>query len=99
MPNAMSIAMATEESISKTDCESVIESMEQIKVKMADTGVHVENDMVIKRLTGVAEKYIRSICKNLKARFSDDVSKLCAMQATYTEKQSRFHTCSQVISC
>ena len=86
MPIAMSIAMATEESISKTDCESVIESMEQIKVKMADTGVHVENDMVIKRLTGVAEKYIRSICKNLKARFFDDVSKLCAMQATYTEK-------------
>jgi len=38
MPNAMSIATATEESISKMDHQSVIESVEQIKVKMADRG-------------------------------------------------------------
>ena len=82
----MSIAIATEDSISTMDCQPVTESVKRIKVKMANTGVHVENDMVIQRLIGVAEKYIKSICKNLKARFSDDVSKLCAMQTTDTEK-------------
>jgi len=86
MPNAMSIAMESEDSISAMDCQPVIANVEDLKLKMKDAGVHVENDLKVQKLTAVADKYIKSICKNLKAQFSDDVSKLCAMQTVYSEK-------------
>lgn len=86
MPNAMSIVTATESSISSMDCQAILASVEDMKSAMSQAGTYVDNDLDVNKLTTVAGKYIKCICKNLKTRFSDDVSRLCDMQSVYAEK-------------
>ena len=82
----MAIAKAVTSEVAEFNFEALVEEVAQIKKKIFDAGVYVEDDFVRSQSEKIANKFVDQIKKlNLVARLSDKVSDLSELHNILAE--------------
>lgn len=85
--SAMTHVRVTIDAIENLNCRDLLsEEFAAIKEKCAAAGVRLDGDVEEEIYLKAAKKFVIEVTRNLRARFSDDISELCGLQNVLKEK-------------
>lgn len=86
MCSAMELVKTVIEDLEEYDFDKLQIEIAASRSKIRDAGAQLDDDLSEDKCLKICRDFVREILKNLRQRFSDEVSQLCDLQKIFKEK-------------